>query len=407
MAVEKQMCKLNLSQKEIEIKDKNCPDNTRNIVSLKLFLPDHTPEAVKQAVDIVLDGADIFAASLCKEESGWMLSYGGEKISGCSIEKERSADWVEGYMDISDKLPINSDHHLYQVNVFPISEGGVLLYVRFHHIIIDGHGMSLFVQRVLDALAGKKNIPSVFEAGDIVTLEDSPNVSDEREFWKSYFEDAEFEAAVFSRKADGRKCNSYREGVPDKIMNDAERFGEREGISIPCLFAAAYAFYLAQATDKKDAVFLVPCLNRTVEQMDTLGCYTLLVPVRVRVDAEDTFVELCRKVKAAAGEASLHRTCGYNHILNILREESIVGESVSEYMFFFDQFSLQTDFRYKVRFNVAGNMPNHLTLSLFSNEKGGLDLQLDYQEGVYTKKGARNLSEAVITILSGGVREIG
>lgn len=405
MAVEMQMCRLNLSQKEIETRDKSCPDNTRNIVSLKLFLPDHTPEAVKEAVDIVLDSADIFAASLCREGSGWMLSYGGEKISGCSIEEERSADWVEGYMDISDRLSINSDHHLYRANVFPISDGGVLLYVRFHHIIIDDYGMSLFVQRVLDALAGKKNMPSVFEAGDIGTSEDSPNASDEREFWKSYFADAEFDAAVYSRKADGEKCNSYRERVPEKIMNDAERFGEREDISIPCLFAAAYVFYLAQATDKKDAVFLMPCLNRTEEQMDTLGCYSLSVPVRVRVDAEDTFVELCRKVKAAAGEASLHRTCGFYHIRNILREEGIVGESVSEYMFSFNQFSLQTDSRYKVRFNVAGNMPNHLTLNLFFNEKGGLDLQLDYQEGVYTKKGARNLCEAVITILSGGVQE--
>ena len=36
------------------------------------------------------------------------------------------------------------------------------MYVRFHHVIIDGYGMSLFAQKMLDALAGKKIEPSVF-----------------------------------------------------------------------------------------------------------------------------------------------------------------------------------------------------------------------------------------------------
>lgn len=405
MAAEKRMRKLNLSQQDIAVTDQNCSGSTRNIISLKLYLPDHTPEAVKEAVDIVLDNADIFTATLCREESGWMLSYGEEKVSGCSIEKERSADWVEGYMDISDRLLMDADHNLYRANVFPLSGGGVLLYVRFHHIIMDGHGMGLFVQRVLDVLAGKKIAPSVFDAGENEASEGSPNLSDEKGFWKSYFADAEFEAAVFSRKADGTKFNSYRDSVPEKIMSDMKAYGERENISIPCVFAAAYAIYLTQAMDKRDAVFLMPCLNRTMEQMDTLGCYTLFVPVRVRVDAEDTFTQLCRKVKAATGEASSHRECGFNYILTVLREENVIGESVSEYMFYFYQFSFQTDFRYKARFSVAGNMPNHMTFSLFCNEKGGLDLQLDYQENVYSEKGARNLCEAVIAILSAGVQD--
>ncbi|MCM1304696.1 MAG: condensation domain-containing protein [Lachnospiraceae bacterium] len=387
--------------------DQTCSNSTGNTISLKLYLPDHAPEAVKEAVDKVLDNADVFAASLYQGENGWMLSYGEGKISECDIEKERSADWVEGYMDISDRLRMDAERRLYRANVFPLTGGGVLLYVRFHHIIMDGHGMSLFVQRVLDVLAGKEIEPSVFNVGEVADLEDSPNDVDEKEFWKSYFLDADFEAAVFSRKTDGTKFSSYRDSVPDTIMQAVESYGEKENISIPCLFAAAYAFYLAQATDKKDAVFLMPCLNRTLEQMDTLGCYTLFVPVRVRVDAEDTFAELCRKVKTAAGEASAHSICGFHYILTVLREENMIGESISEYMFYFYQFSFQTDLRYKARFGVAGNMPNHLTFSLLRNEKGGLDLQFDYQEGIYTEKGARNLCEAVITILLGGVQGIG
>lgn len=411
MITDKRMSRLNLSQKEIVMTERICPGSARNTISLKLYLPEHTPEAVKEAVDTVLDNADIFTASLCQGEGGCMLSYGQKKISECSIEKECSADWVEGYMDISDRLPMDTARHLYRAHVFPLSDGGVLLYARFHHIILDSYSMGLFAQRVLDVLTGKRVDRSVFDAADIMDPGDdtgeesvSGELPDEKEFWKSYFADAEFEAAVHHRKADGEKFSSYRVSVPEDIMSGVETYGEKENVSIPCLFAAAYVFYLAQATNQKDAVFLMMCLNREVEQADTMGCYMLSVPVRVRVDAEDTFAELCRKVKVAAGEALSHREYGYSSIFEALREEQIVRESISEFAFQFCDFSFHADFPYRVRFSMAGYMPNHLTFSLFRNETGGLDLQIDYQDGVYTKKGVRNLCEAVITILLGGLQ---
>ena len=38
----------------------------------------------------------------------------------------------------------------------------------------------------------------------------------------------------------------------------------------------------------------MPRLNRTPAQMNVIGCYTLLVPVRVRVDQKQTFAELAQ-----------------------------------------------------------------------------------------------------------------
>lgn len=223
------------------------------------------------------------------------------------------------------------------------------MYVRFHHVIIDGYGMSLFTQKVLDVLAGKEIGRSVFFS------EDAPDgFCQEDGFWQSYFADAAFESAVFPQKADGNRFGSCRVSVPENLMEEAEVFAKREGISISCLFAAAYALYLANATGKKDAVFLMPRLNRTREQMDILGCYTLLVPVRVQVDGGDSFAALCRKVKEAARAASAHKGCGFDRILSALREESIIGESLSEYVFNFYRFSFCADFRYRVRFSVAG-----------------------------------------------------
>ena len=386
----------NLSQTQIAMTEQVCPGSARNTISLKLHLPDHTPQKVKEAADIVLDSADIFAASLNRRDGEWFFSLDGRKISECIIEKKRAADLAEEYMEVMDRQPFNMEQCLYRAEVIPFSGGGVFLYVRFHHVIIDGYGMSLFVQKVLDVLAGKKIIRSVF-------FSENKPIREEAGFWQSYFAGAEFESAVFPQKVDGNRVGNFRISVPEKLMREVETFGEREKISIPYIFSAAYALYLARATGKKDAVFLMPRLNRTLGQMGTLGCYTLLVPVRVQVEGAETFADLCREVKRASREASAHKECGFDKILSALRDENMIGESLSEYVFNYYRYSFSGDFHYSVRFSVAGDMSNHMTFNLFPNEKGGLDLQADYQESIYTKEKAGYFCDAILTIAAEGV----
>lgn len=385
----------NLSQTQIAMTEQVCPGSARNTISLKLHLPDHTPQKVKEAADIVLDSADIFAASLNRRDGEWFFSLDGRKISECIIEKKRAADLAEEYMEVMDRQPFNMEQCLYRAEVIPLSGGGVFLYVRFHHVIIDGYGMSLFVQKVLDVLAGKKIIRSVF-------FSENKPIREEAGFWQSYFAGAEFESAVFPQKVDGNRVGNFRISVPEKLMREVETFGEREKISIPYIFSAAYALYLARATGKKDAVFLMPRLNRTLGQMGTLGCYTLLVPVRVQVEGAETFADLCREVKRASREASAHKECGFDKILSALRDENMIGESLSEYVFNYYRYSFSGDFHYSVRFSVAGDMSNHMTFNLFLNEKGGLDLQADYQESIYTKEKAGYFCDAILTIAAEG-----
>lgn len=410
---EKQMSGFNLSQTQIIMTEQVCSGSAQNTISLKLHLPGFSSHKVKEAADAVLDSADIFAVSLSLKDGEWVISRGEGKILGCSIEKERTLGLAEEYMAAMDRRPFHMEQCLYQATVIPLFEGGVFLYVRFHHVIIDGYGMSLFVQKTLDALAEKAVARSVFftendalsesvcENGD-AGEDGNGEGGQEEEFWRSCFAGAEFEGAVFPQKADGNGYGSCRVSITEKQIREMEEFGKRENVSIPYIFAASYALYLSQATGKKDAVFLMPRLNRTSGQMGTLGCYTLLVPVRVQVEGTDTFGELCRNVERASREASAHKGCGFNRILSVLRDEDMIGESLSEYVFNFYRFSFQAEFDYSVRFSVAGEMSNHLTFSMFYNQNGGLDLQADYRENVYTEEKAGYFCDAVQTIVAQG-----
>lgn len=431
-AREQKIRALNLSQKEIAMAEQVCLGSARNTISLTLHLPKGAPQTLKEAVDRVLDGADIFTAILQRDGQEWQMVYGQEKRCACSVWEMSTMEQAEKQMALLDRSPMNMEKQLCQAAVIPLLEGGVCLYVRFHHIIMDGHGMSLFVQKVLDVLGGKEVAPSIF-AESIFSEPAKENKAAAEEFWRQHFAEADFEPFIFPKikeepgpeaemtvssktEADALSeteaetkagFGSMISRIPEALMREIEAFGQREEISVPYIVAAAYAFYLAQATGKKDAVFLMPRLNRMAEQMDTLGCYTLLVPVRVRtVDGkESSFAALCRKTEESSREASEHKEIGFDRISSILRENGTVSETLSEYVFNFYHFQYRTDLDYNVRFSVAGDMSNHMTLSLFYDKGGGLNMRFDYHKSVYTRERAAYLSDAICQILRQGVEE--
>ncbi len=433
MAAEGQKIRtLNLSQREVAMTQQVCPQSARNTISLKLYLPECAPQAVKAAADQVLDSADIFAASLRHDASlrkdvhEWQMVYGEKRLYTCSVWEAYTMEQVENQMAALDRIPMDMEKQLYHAVVMPLLEGGVYLYVRFHHVIIDGYGMSLFVQKVLDALGNKAVTESVF-AGDDAALVMQESGETARGFWREYFKDADFEPAIFPKikpeahetsqtrslsdrnTEAARGAGSFTRRVPEALMRGIEAFGRQEQVTVPYIVAAAYAYYLAQASGKPDAVFLMPRLGRAPEQMDTLGCFTLLVPVRVRTECAGegtgSFAALCRAAERASREASAHKYTGFDRILSALREDGTISEALSEYVFNFYRFQFHTELDYRVRFSVAGDMSNHMTFSLFYDRDGGLNMQFDYHKQYYTKERASYLADALCAILDKGVRE--
>ena len=91
---------LSLSQREIAMAQQVRPQSAQNTISLKLYLPDCEPQAVKEAADQVLDSADIFAASLRHDAlpqggRAWQMVYGEEKLYACSVWEAYTAEQVE------------------------------------------------------------------------------------------------------------------------------------------------------------------------------------------------------------------------------------------------------------------------------------------------------------------------
>ncbi|NLC75173.1 MAG: hypothetical protein GX685_08150 [Clostridiales bacterium] len=127
-------------------------------------MPDSDVQTVRAAVTSVINGNDIFSAALRNEDGNWLWEPGGRAVPECTIQPSLPREILEQEMAVQEQQPMDFPDTLCIPEVIPLEEGGTMLFVRFHHIILDGFGMSLFAQQVLDALAGKEvGAPSFFD----------------------------------------------------------------------------------------------------------------------------------------------------------------------------------------------------------------------------------------------------
>ena len=177
---------LTQSQKEIMASEMAYPGSAVNTISIRLHLPDTDTIQTQAAVIAVLSESDIFSAELCRDDSEWCFLPRPQKGAHCEITEIKKISGAESYVKAQDTLPLLFPKELYQAQIIPLHEGGSIAYIRFHHIIIDGYGMCLFAQRVLDFLENTEIQKSIFLTHKRSEKE-LPN-SNEIAFWKNYFD---------------------------------------------------------------------------------------------------------------------------------------------------------------------------------------------------------------------------
>lgn len=191
----------------------------------------------------------------------------------------------------------------------------------------------------------------------------------------------------------------YRRAFTADSMAKLTELSTGAGVTLAYALAGVYVSYLAGVTGKPDVVILMPRLNRTEKQRETLGCYLLLTPVRVTVSPDDTLIQICQKTQAAARLSSEHKSCGYTNILHQLSGDPGMDCFPSAYGFNFYRLILESSIRHKVEYSVAGAMQGHFTLNAFLSAEG-MTFSFDLRDGVYSEKQASYVLDAIMEILS-------
>ena len=200
---------------------------------------------------------------------------------------------------------------------------------RFHHLVCDGIGSSIFGNAIVDEYNALLQGGSTAEAPsylDLVEEENrylsSPRFERDRAFWSARF--PSFPPPVFSRKhpVDAEKIS--RSGSTSWRL-ERDRFNRMKAVSSPFggivnLFLALIAVHAARTAALEEVVIGMPVHNRTdARRRSTVGMFSSMMPIAVQVSSGMTFSGIM------AGIGAELRRCYRHQRLSIAEINRCIG----------------------------------------------------------------------------------
>ncbi|HEY0553140.1 MAG TPA: amino acid adenylation domain-containing protein, partial [Thermoanaerobaculia bacterium] len=210
------------------------------------------------------------------------------------------------------------------------------LLLMTHHIASDGWSMALMVGELADLYAafaaGRPSpLPELpVQYADFAAWQRRRLVGEELTrqvgYWKGRLAGAppllELPADRPRPAVQSFRGARHRLSLPPDLVRALEAFARREGLTPFMVLMAAFQVLLGRYTSQDDVVVGTPIANRTRTEIERLiGFFVNTLVVRTGMADAPPFVELARRVRAAALEAYDHQDLPFEKLVDELRPE--------------------------------------------------------------------------------------
>ncbi|WP_262844593.1 non-ribosomal peptide synthase/polyketide synthase, partial [Sphaerisporangium corydalis] len=225
-------------------------------------------------------------------------------LSGRPDAVAQAEAWMRADMECA--VDIGRDV-LFNEVLFKIAEDRFLWYWRLHHLIMDGFGHSLFVQRVAalytalerDEPAAGTPFGSLTEllAEELGYL-GSGEIAADRDFWRERLAGNPVPVTLGRPAMEGTtRILRTTHHLPAADLGRMRALAEELGVKWSRLLVAAMAAYLHRVTGSRDVVMSLPVTGRATATALTVPCMmSKVVPFRVTVRPDLTLRELVARV---------------------------------------------------------------------------------------------------------------
>lgn len=203
------------------------------------------------------------------------------------------------------------------------------VYSKAHHIVLDGWAFSQLGEQILSEYAQScRGIETILQkrpsyiafAEEEARYVGSPDWEADRAYWQKALEG--LEPRLFLRKpAPGMPQGTYRSGRHTIVLSQAQASRLREvsrahRVSSFNVVSGVLAAYLGRVHAATDIAIGVPFLNRANgAQLQTMGHFANVLPLRVAVDRSRPFLEIVRSIRASTDEAIKHQRLSLGDML--------------------------------------------------------------------------------------------
>ena len=217
---------------------------------------------------------------------------------------------------------------LVRAGTIRLSESRFLLFMGFHHLVTDGFGMAMLVGRVAELYAAARTgrpapEPDFGDAG-LIAEEDARYRASERftadqAFWRDYLADIPDPVRLLGERSSDKPDLVRRSAVISRAeLTEWEQVAESIGMSVNGLLSGAVAVFFNRMCGLPEFVFCVAGANRSGATANSAGLTSGIVPLRVAVPVDASFVDVAVDVAEHARTAGQHGLCQDSDIRNAI-----------------------------------------------------------------------------------------
>lgn len=308
------------------------------------------------------------------------------------------------------------DSPLFSYLLIDRGQGVGEIFLKAHHLICDAWSVSKMATELSNIYEAIIKGEQINNKGsnyiDYVTTEreylNSDKYLKDSEFWKEYLNGMKEIVGVNDSIAiKNTLAKRHTIKLDNELQSIINEYCKQNRLSPYVLFLAAVGIYLARIKEKSDFAIGTPVLNRAnFKEKNIVGMFVSTMPVRLKIDEEYNFYEVCKKIAADSMMLFRHQKYPYSRISENYKEQSGTTDNMYKVMLSYQnaRAELPDASKYEVKWRFSGNIQNELEIHVEDlNDSGNFEVHFDYITSAFGDIEIEYLTRRITTIITDGI----
>lgn len=329
-----------------------------------------------------------------------------------------SNEEIEQFKDEYISKPINLiGNSLFSYLLLDKGNGAGEVFIKLHHIIGDAWTISkmgtAFSNMYEALLKDEEYIETSPGYTDFILAEqdylNSERYVNDNEFWKEYLKLA---TSPVGLKDSGiikdTKAKRYSIVLEENYQLMLDEYCKENRVSPYTVFLSALAIYIERIVAKDDFIIGTPVLNRSnFKEKNMAGMFISTMPVRFKIDENESFLELVKKVGTESLTLFRHQKYPYLKIAESYKDETKVTDNMYKLMLSYQnaRASVAVPGKYELKWRFSGHIQDELEIHISDlNATGNLEIHFDYLTSLFEDIEIQYLAKRILAIIQDGIK---
>ena len=299
---------------------------------------------------------------------------------------------------------------------YVLSDQEAYLVLNIHHIACDGWSINLMMEELQYIyLATINETPLLLPAVDLQYVDfaswqneyiQSELYQKHKAYWKTVFQG---EIPVLELPTDYnrpvKRSNQgacFTKNLPKDMYPLVFQWCKEEEVTLYMLNLAVYAVLLNKYTSQTDIIIGTPVANRNRTEVEKIiGFFTNTVPIRIKINEQETFRDFLHRVKQITLEAFEYQDFPLEKIIEMLKLQRDLSQNpLFQVMYVMQNMKITNVDEHDMKMYFEGSLNTNTSKFDITLSTYGDTIQLEYNTDIFRKESMERFVHYFINILS-------